>query len=59
MEFQLLAGLSFRYILIKLAVGYANELILKNLSEKKVAELYSTLKIIENNLSSFKSHSMS
>jgi len=44
---------------IRVAVRYANELILKNLSEKKVAELYSTLKIIENNLSSFKSHSMS
>jgi len=44
---------------IRSAIQDANTLILKNLSESKVAELYSTLKIIEHNLSSFKSQTLS
>lgn len=44
---------------IKKAIQNANALVLNNLSEKKIAELYSTLKIIEKNLSSFKSQTVS
>jgi MarR family transcriptional regulator for hemolysin len=44
---------------IRSAIQDANTLILKNLSESKIAELYSTLKIIENNLSSFTSQTTS
>lgn len=44
---------------IRNAIQETNALILKSLSEKKVAELYSTLRIIENNLSSFKSQTIS
>jgi MarR family transcriptional regulator, transcriptional regulator for hemolysin len=44
---------------IKNAIQDANTLLLKNLSESKVAELFSTLKIIENNLSSYKSQTIS
>lgn len=40
---------------IKKAIKNANKLVLNNLSEQKIDELYSTLKIIEKNLSSFKS----
>jgi DNA-binding MarR family transcriptional regulator len=40
---------------IKNAVQKANDIVLSNLSENKINELYSMLKIIENNLSSFKS----
>ena len=39
---------------IKKAIQNANALVLNNLSEKKIADLYSTLKIMEQNLSSFK-----
>ncbi|MGA2406831.1 MAG: MarR family transcriptional regulator [Bacteroidales bacterium] len=40
---------------IKKAIQNANALVLNNLSEKKIYDLYSTLKTIEKNLSSFKS----
>jgi MarR family transcriptional regulator, transcriptional regulator for hemolysin len=39
---------------IKKAIQKANALVLNNLSGKKIDDLYSTLKIIEKNLSSFK-----
>ena len=39
---------------IKKAIQKANALVLNNLSEEKIAYLYSTLKIMEQNLSSFK-----
>jgi DNA-binding MarR family transcriptional regulator len=41
---------------IKSAIQKANAIVLSNLSENKINELYSTLKIIENNLSSYKTH---
>jgi len=44
---------------IEIAIQKANALVLNNLSEKKIENLYSTLKIIEKNLSSFKSHTIS
>jgi DNA-binding MarR family transcriptional regulator len=44
---------------IKKAIQNANALVLNNLSEKKINDLYSTLKIIEKNLSSFKSQTIS
>ena len=44
---------------IKKAIQDANALVLNNLSEKKIDDLYSTLKIIEKNLSSFKSLTIS
>ena len=44
---------------IKKAIQDANALVLNNLSEKKINDLYSTLKIIEKNLSSFKSQTLS
>lgn len=44
---------------IKKAIRNANALVLNNLSEKKIDDLYSTLKIIEKNLSSFKSRTVS
>jgi DNA-binding MarR family transcriptional regulator len=44
---------------IKKAIQNANALVLNNLSEKKIDDLYSTLKIIEKNLSSFKSKTLS
>lgn len=40
---------------INKAIQNANAIVLNNLSEEKIVELYSTLKIIEKNLSSFKS----
>jgi MarR family transcriptional regulator, transcriptional regulator for hemolysin len=39
---------------IKIAIQNANALVLNNLSEEKIADLYSTLKIMEQNLSTFK-----
>ena len=39
---------------IKKAIQNANAIVLNNLSGNKIVELYSTLKIIEKNLSSFK-----
>lgn len=44
---------------IKKAIQNANAHVLKNLSKQKIDDLYSTLKIIENNLSSFKSQTVS
>jgi MarR family transcriptional regulator, transcriptional regulator for hemolysin len=44
---------------IEKAIQKANALVLNNLSEKKIDDLYSTLKIIEKNLSSFKSQTIS
>ena len=44
---------------VKKAIQNANALILNNLSEKKIEDLYSTLKIIEKNLSSFKNQTIS
>jgi DNA-binding MarR family transcriptional regulator len=44
---------------IKKAIHDANALVLNNLSEKKIDDLYSTLKIIEKNLSSFKNQTIS
>jgi MarR family transcriptional regulator, transcriptional regulator for hemolysin len=44
---------------IKKAIQDANALILNNLSEKKINDLYSTLRIIEKNLSSFKNQTVS
>jgi MarR family transcriptional regulator, transcriptional regulator for hemolysin len=44
---------------IEKAIQNANALVLNNLSEKKIDDLYSTLKIIEKNLSSFKSQAIS
>jgi DNA-binding MarR family transcriptional regulator len=44
---------------IKKAIQNANALVLNNLSEQKIDDLYSTLKIIEKNLSSFKSKTVS
>jgi len=44
---------------IKKAIQKANALVLNNLSGKMIDDLYSTLKIIEKNLSSFKSQTIS
>ena len=44
---------------IKKAIQDANALVLNNLSEKTINDLYSMLKIIEKNLSSFKSQTIS
>lgn len=44
---------------IKKAIQKANALVLNNLSGKKIDDLYSTLKIIEKNLSSFKRQTIS
>jgi DNA-binding MarR family transcriptional regulator len=44
---------------IEKAIQKANALVLNNLSGKKIDDLYSTLKIIEKNLSSFKSQTIS
>ena len=38
---------------IREAIKKANEILLNNLSEEKILELYSSLKIIENNISSY------
>jgi len=43
---------------IQKAFQKTNALVLNKLSENQISELYSTLKIIENNLSSYKSHGL-